>query len=91
MQSDNKEHRKYILDKLGLIVKKARLEKSKSISLITNEIGLSKSIWADLEKGQKDPQFTTLWRIAEALEIPLSEIIASLEQDTPTNWSFIDK
>jgi len=29
--------------------------------------------------------------IAEALEIPLSQIILTLEKEIPENWSFIDK
>lgn len=50
--------------------------KNKSISLISAEIGMTKSMWADTEKSIKDPQFTTLWRIAEGLEIPLSKLIS---------------
>jgi len=44
-----------------------------------------------VENQHKDPQFTTLWRISEALEMPLSEIIAILEKELPENWNFIDK
>ncbi|HBG48540.1 MAG TPA: hypothetical protein DDW90_03345 [Cyanobacteria bacterium UBA9971] len=91
MQREYKEQRQHIIKKLGLLIKQARIEKTKSISLISDEVGLSKSIWADLERGQKDPQFTTLWRIAEALEIPLSQIIASLEEEIDKNLSFIEK
>ncbi len=36
-------------------------------------------MWADLEKSIKDPQLSTLWRISEALDIPLSVIVIELE------------
>ncbi len=66
---------------LSAIIKKRRLAKNKSISLISAEIGMTKSMWADLEKSIKDPQLSTLWRIAEALDIPLSQIIIELEKN----------
>lgn len=91
MQREYEDHRKYICKLLGSLIKSKRLSTTKSISLLANEIALSKSIWADLEKGTKDPQLTTLWRIAEALDIPLSEIIQAIEKELPPNWSFIEK
>ncbi|MFA6990268.1 MAG: helix-turn-helix transcriptional regulator [Candidatus Gastranaerophilaceae bacterium] len=91
MQDEFKKEREYISQLLGSLVKKLRKEKGKSINLISNEAELSKSIWANLEKGHKDPQFTTLWRIAEALDMPLSEIILVLESEIPEGWGFLDK
>lgn len=65
---------------LAELVKKHRNKTKKSISLISDEINLSKSIWSDLEKGKKDPQFSTLWRVCVALEIKLSDLILEIEQ-----------
>ena len=90
MQREYKEYRKLICKSIGELVKDIRLEKHKSLTLLSNEAGLSKSIWADLEKGDKDPQITTLWRIAEALDVPLSEVIKTVENSLPKDWSFID-
>lgn len=75
---------------LADIIKEYRLKQHKSISLIANEINLSKSIWSDLEKGIKDPQISTLWRIAEALNISLSQIIKKLEIKAKDNINFIE-
>ena len=68
-------------------IKKYRKSSNKSISLICDEIDLSKSIWSDLEK---DPQFSTLWRIAEGLNIPLSEIIIEIEHELKGKINFIE-
>lgn len=91
MQEHIKKEKEYLCKLLGQKIKQLRENEKKSISLISNEIGLSKSIWADLEKGIKDAQFTTIWRIAEALDIPLSEIILNIENKLPQDWNFIEK
>ena len=75
---------------LADIIKEYRLKQHKSISLIANEINLSKSIWSDLEKGIKDPQISTLWRIAEALNVSLSQIIKKIEIKAKDNINFIE-
>lgn len=90
MQKEYKKQREYLSKLLGVIIKEVRENAKKSISLSANEAEISKSVWADLEKGFKDPQFTTLWRIAETLDVPLSKIILSLEKELPENWSFLD-
>lgn len=50
---------------------------------------MTKSMWADLEKAIKDPQLTTLWRISEGLEIPLSTLIKELEKNLGEDFSLI--
>lgn len=74
---------------LGKIIKKNR--QNKSINRLSNEIELSKSIWSDLEKGKKDIQFSTLWRIAEALEIRPSFLVKEIEDEMGVDFSFIEE
>ena len=64
--------------------------RTKSITKSTDEIGMGKSIWADLENGIKDPQFSTLWRIAEGLEIKPSELVKLIEEELGEGFSFIE-
>lgn len=75
---------------LAEIVKELRLKQKKSISLSSAEIGITKSIWADLEKGIKDPQLSTVWRIAEGLEIQPSQLIKLIEEKLGKNFTFLD-
>ena len=79
MQEVYLKNKKLMQQTLSSIIKKYRIERNKSISLISDEIGMTKSMWADLEKSIKDPQLSTLWRISEALDIPLSVIVIELE------------
>ena len=84
------KERQIVKLEIGKIIKKHRAKQNKSISLISAEIGMTKSMWADLEKGIKDPQLSTLLRISEALNIKLSEIISELESQLGNNFSMIE-
>ena len=91
MQDFNKYKDKEILQSyMAKIIKNLRKERKKSISLISAEIGISKSIWADLEKGIKDPQLSTLWRISEGLGVPLSSVISEIERFIPADFSLLE-
>lgn len=90
MQDTYLNYKKYLQIKLGKIIKNYRLKTNKSISLLTAEIGMTKSLLADTEKGIKDPQFSTLWRLAQGLDIPLSDIVKKLESELSSDFSLID-
>lgn len=64
---------------LAKIIKRYRENLHLSMTKTSDEIGLTKSIWSNVEAGRRDPQLTTIWRMAEALNVPLSQIIAELE------------
>jgi transcriptional regulator with XRE-family HTH domain len=66
---------------LAKIIKKHRQDLKLSMTKTSDEIGLTKSVWSNVEAGNRDPQLSTIWRIAEALNIPLSQIILELEQE----------
>ena len=89
MQDVYLKNKKQLQKALSEIIKKHRLNKNKSISLISNEIGMTKSMWADLEKAIKDPQLSTLWRVSEALDIPLSVIVIELEKALGKDFTLI--
>ena len=84
------QNKQILQTKLAKIIKECRLAKNKSISLISNEIGMTKSMWADMEKGIKDPQFSTLIRMCEALDISAIDLIEKLINNLPENFSLIE-
>lgn len=90
MQAENKEKRQLLLQALAKTVKELRFKTGKSISLISNELNVSKSIWSDAEAGKSDLQFSTFWRIAEALDITPEELIIKIKQNLKENISFIE-
>ncbi len=90
MQEKLVENKILFQKELAKLVKERRLELKKSISLISAEIGMTKSMWADLEKGIKDPQLSTLWRVCEGLEIEPSEILKELKTKLDMNFTFVE-
>ena len=72
---------------IATIVKSLR---KKSITKSADEIGMGKSLWADLENGIKDPQISTLWRIAEGLDIKPHVLIKLIEEELGENFSFLE-
>lgn len=89
MQENYLSNKKQLQKALSEIIRKHRKALNKSISLASDEIGMTKSMWADLEKSIKDPQISTLWRISEGLNIPLSTIIIELEKQLGENFTLI--
>lgn len=81
------ERRNELQQAIAKIVKQHR---KKSITKSADEIGMGKSIWADLENGIKDPQLSTFWRIAEGLEISPSKLLKEIEDYLGKNFSFIE-
>ena len=47
-------------------------------------------IWADLENEIKDPRLSTLWRIAEALDINPRILIQEVEKLLGDDFSFLE-
>lgn len=90
MQPETKQKRELLLKAIAKTVKELRQKTGKSISLISNELNVSKSIWSDVELGKSDLQFTTFWRIAEALDIQPEELIIHIKRNLADNISFIE-
>lgn len=80
MQYEN-EKTLQIIKKFGEVVKKRRLEIKKSQTTLAYEYDLDSGNLSRIETGQITPKLTMLWRIAEALEIKLSDLIKILENE----------
>ena len=72
------------------IAKVVREHRTKSITKSADEIAMGKSMWADLENGIKDPQFSTLWRIAEGLDIKPHILVKMIEDVVGDEFSFLE-
>jgi transcriptional regulator with XRE-family HTH domain len=72
------------------IAKVVKEHRTKSITKSADEIGMGKSMWADLENGIKDPQISTLWRISEGLEILPHDLIKMIEDELREDFSFLE-
>ena len=58
---------------------------------ISAEISMSKSTWREAENAIcQDIRLTTLWKIAEGLDIPLATLIDELAKDLGEDFSLSD-
>lgn len=70
----------HLIKEFGKILKNLRESKTKkSQTILAYEYELDSGNLSRIENGKIDPKLTMLWRISEALGIPLSELIKALE------------
>ena len=67
---------------VGTVICRYRKEKGMTQELLSGLAGIARSHLSMIESGAKQPNFETIWRIAEALEIPASELVAEIEKET---------
>lgn len=65
---------------LGLVISTERVKRGMTQEQLSSLAGISRSHLAALEYGQKSPTVDTLWRIAEALMIKPSRLMAIIEK-----------
>lgn len=72
MQFDNKV--------VGCVIKELRNQKGMTQELLSGFAGIARSHLAMIETGSKQANFETLWKLALALEMKPSELVALIEQ-----------
>lgn len=87
MQRDIKKD--MILKALAQVVISLRANKSQFILASENDISVS--IISTIERGLKDPQLTTVFRLAEALNVEPGELMNLIKQKLPKDFSMIEK
>lgn len=65
----------------GRIIRSLRKERHMSQEILSGLAGIARSHLAMIERGDKSANVETLWRIAEALGMPLSALIARVEEE----------
>ncbi len=78
------------LDDLGIRLRELRKGKAYSIEAVSRLSGVSKSMISKIERQEATPSTTVLARIAEALGVTFSEVMAS-EQDSEVIFQPLEK
>lgn len=79
-----------LLNAIGEIIHKKRIATNKGILLHSYEFDLSSSSLERLEKGLRDPQITTLWKIVNSLDMSFIEFIQHLNKKLPKDFKMTD-
>jgi transcriptional regulator with XRE-family HTH domain len=64
---------------LGEVVRDLRSERGYSQEAFAHSVGLHRTYISDIERGERNVSLRNLVRIADTLEIPLSRLIAMVE------------
>lgn len=81
----------HLIKQFGETIKNKRTQLNKSQRVLAFEYDLDSGNLSRIESGQIDPKLTMIWRVAEALGIPLSELIKAVEEDIGKNFHIIDQ
>lgn len=94
MQSKKKrissEKRDMLLKAVGKVIHSRRKECGKGILLLSYEYDLSSNSLERIEKGLRDPQLTTIWKIVDALGMTFDEFIVKVKSELPDGFVLID-
>ena len=63
---------------------------AKTAYKISAEIALSKTTWRDVELGANDLKLSTMWKVAEGLDIPLEKLISEVNATLGEDFSLAD-
>ena len=76
---------------LALIIKNHRIKAKKSIYQISAESAVEYSTWRKIEKASsKDINLSSIWKIAEGLDITPEDLIKELRLKLGENFSITD-
>ena len=89
MQEKISEKKQLIINALALTLKELR--KGKSQFLFSSENDISISIISMIERGLKDPQLTTIFKLAEACNISPVTFISKIVEKLPQDFYLIEK
>lgn len=69
------------LPALGLAVARARRARGWSLDRLAGEAGVHRKTLIQIEAGRTAPRVTTLFTIAHALGVPLTDLVAVLDEE----------
>ena len=66
----------------GAAVRRIRVERGLSQEVLSGLAGMARSHLAMVEAGRKQPNFESIWRLANALGMEPSQLVKRIEEET---------
>ena len=66
---------------IGKVIRKKREQKGMTQELLSGLAGIARTHLTMIENGSKQPNFETIWKIALALNLKPSELVAEIEME----------
>ena len=73
---------KFNKNSAGIVIRRLRKERNLSQEVFSGLAGIARSHLAMIETGTKQPNFETIWRIANAFEIPPHTLVEYIEKES---------
>ena len=67
---------------VGIVIKRLRKERKLSQEVFSGLTAMARSHLAMIEVGTKQPNFETIWRIANTFEMPPHKLVKLIEEET---------
>jgi len=88
MQDFTQDKTLKLIKAVGDVVRSHRKKQAKTMYKISAETAMSKSTWREVEIGAcKDIKLTTLWRIAEGLEVSVGDLLNEVSKELGEDFS----
>ncbi len=68
---------------IGLVIRQRRKKRKLSQEALSGLAGIARTHLTMIENGTKQPNLETIWKIAQALDMSASELVALMEQSMP--------
>lgn len=75
---------------IGIVIRRLRTEQGLSQEVFSGLVGLARSHLAMIECGTKQPNFETIWRIANAFGIPPHKLVEYIEREAEKSTKIDD-
>ena len=85
----NSKNKLFLMGALAIVY--SELKQGKSNYIFGAEYDISTSLLNHIERGIKDPQLTTIFKLSEALNMKTSDFIAKIEKILPADFSLIER
>lgn len=72
----------YNKDAVGKVIRKLRIERNLSQEVFSSFAGIARSHLSMIENGSKQANFETLWKIANAFDMPPHKLIELIERES---------
>jgi len=74
------DSRERLLAAFGRVVRQLRRERGWSQEDLADRVGIDRTYMGGVERGERNPGLVNIARIATALEVPMSRLLADTEQ-----------
>src|SRR6202043_309007 len=70
-----------LANQLGKTVQRLRKAYNLSLSELSGQSGIAKSIISQIERNETNPTLATIWRLSQALDVSIERVLASSDEE----------